>query len=355
VRRPSPLPQPPAGEAARTGVPSRATDGARRSPRAAMPVPAADAIDDGQAFGSVDDRPLDENATAPIIPLSGPAPLPPLATPGSGQGAEPAERAPEPGLGSDDVGFREVWRAARARRKALRAEVRRFTARQRRRRAVWLGAAASVLIVALATVGAAYSPLFAVERVLVVGTDQLASSEVVDALSGQVGTPLPLVDESEVKAELIAFPLIESYTLEARPPHDLVVRIVERTPIGLIETRAGYTLVDAAGVALSTTAAPAAGTPLLTVTGGVDSDAFAAAGQVMRSLPDDLRAQVTAVSATTPDDVTLTLGGTNTQVVWGSAEQSARKALVLTRTMASRPPADVIAYDVSSPDAVVVR
>ena len=94
---------------------------------------------------------------------------------------------------------------------------------------------------------------------------------------------------------------------------------------------------------------------MLTVRGGVDSDAFAAVGQVMRSLPDDIRAQVTEVSATTPDDVTLTLGGTNTQVVWGSAERSARKALVLQTAMAGRPPADVATYDVSSPDAVVIR
>jgi cell division protein FtsQ len=163
------------------------------------------------------------------------------------------------------------------------------------------------------------------------------------------------VDESAVKAELVAFPLVESYTLEARPPHDLVVRIVERTPMGLVETRAGYTLVDAAGVALSTSAQPSPGTPVLSITGGVDSDAFAAAGQVMRSLPEELRVQVTAVSATTPDDVTLSLGESNAQVVWGSAEESAKKALVLARAMISHPPAGVISYDVSSPDAIVVR
>ena len=75
----------------------------------------------------------------------------------------------------------------------------------------------------------------------------------------------------------------------------------------------------------------------------------------MRSLPADIRAQVTAVAATTTDDVTLTLGGTNTQVVWGSAERSAQKALALQRMMVSHPPADVSTYDVSSPDAVVVR
>lgn len=336
MRRPSPLPQPPAHGAEQTPPPRgrRTRDEARRD------------IDVAEADAATGAHPTDVgvDATAPVIPITDPLDSP--------------RRAESAGAGTDDasdVGFREVWRAARARRKALRAEVRRFTARQRRRRAMWLGAAASVVLLALGTVGAAYSPLFAVERITVVGAAQLDPAEVSGALSGQLGTPLPLVDESAIKAELVAFPLVESYTLEARPPHELVVRIVERTPIGLIETRAGYTLVDAAGVALSTSATAEPGMPVLSIRGGVDSDAFVSAGQVMRSLPDDIRSQVTAVSATTPDDVTLTLGGTNTQVVWGSAEDSARKALNLAKMMVSRPPAGVSVYDVSSPGVVVVR
>jgi len=341
MRRPSPLPPPPA-------VTRGAARAAAPATRAVVDEVADDAQRDAVTAPLAPDRAVapvaDEYPTAPVIPLTDPR-------------EEDADEAPGDAAdtGDPDVGFREVWRAARARRKALRAEVRRFTVRQRRRRAIWLGAAASVLLLALGTVGAAYSPLFGVEKISIVGAQRLNEAEVADALSGQLGTPLPLVDESAVKKALVAFPLVETYALEARPPHELVVRIVERTPIGLIETRAGYTLVDAAGVALSTTATPSAGTPLLTITGGVKSDAFAAAGQVMRSLPDDIRAQVTEVSASTPDDVTLTLGGTNTQVVWGNAEESALKALVLQKAMAGRPPQDVYTYDVSSPEAVVVR
>ncbi len=113
---------------------------------------------------------------------------------------------------------------------------------------MWLGAAASVVLLVLVTLGAAYSPLFALETITVEGAAQLDAGEVEAALGDQRGTPLPLVDESAVKAALVTFPLVESYTLEARPPHELVVRIVERLPIGVIETRAGFTLVDAAGV-----------------------------------------------------------------------------------------------------------
>ena len=355
MRRPSPLPQSPV--ASRGTAEKAASARTQRPARDQAPAPEREPVEPT----------LDANPTAPVIPLASPTPLPdakPDLDPTTDEGVVPAAPPHDAGASrgasgrvgpAAEVGFREVWRAARARRKALRAEIRRFTVRQRRRRAVWFGAAASVLLLALGTLGAAYSPLFGVEKITVVGAQQLAAGDVAAALSGQLGKPLPLVDESAVKAELVAFPLIETYALEARPPHELVVRIVERTPIGLIETRAGYTLVDAAGVALSTTATPSAGTPVLTITGGVDSDAFAAAGQVMRSLPDEIRAQVTGVAASTPDDVTLELGGTNTQVVWGSAEDSAEKALNLAKTMAARPPADVYTYDVSSPDVVVVR
>jgi len=345
MRRPTPLP-PPADSAA-DAVESLSTrtsvDTAADAERIATGETAHDATDAAP-----------DPTVAPVIPLAadlrGADDTAAVDAADAGAGADATADAP-----GDDIGFREVWKAARARRKALRAEVRRFTVRQRRRRAIWLGAAASIVLLALGTVGAAYSPLFGVEKISIVGAQQLNAADVADALSGELGTPLPLVDESAIKKALVAFPLVETYALEARPPHELVVRIVERTPVGLIQTRAGYTLVDAAGVALSTTATPSPGTPLLTITGGVTSDAFASAGQVMRSLPEEIRSQVTEVTASTPDDVTLTLGGTNTQVVWGNSEDSALKALVLQKAMAGRPPEDVYTYDVSSPDAVVVR
>lgn len=332
MRRPSPLPS--SGAPRPTGGPR--TDRAPTGYAQRAPEPLAEE--------------LDPDRTAPIVPLIAPPQI---------RADEPGERG-EPNGPADDArserfGVREVWSAARARRRALRAEMRRFTVRQRRRRAVWIGVGASLVLLVLATLGAAYSPLFAVRAVTVVGTQQLDAAAVERALAGQVGTPLPLVDESAVKAALVAFPLVESYRLEARPPGELVVRIVERTPIGFIQTRAGFSLVDAAGVALSTSAEPGSGAPVLTVKGGVDSPAFAAVGRVLRALPDTIRPQVTAVAATTPNDVTLTLGGSGATVVWGGLEKSALKARVLQSAMAARPPETVSGYDVSSPGAVVFR
>ncbi|WP_217184326.1 FtsQ-type POTRA domain-containing protein [Streptomyces sp. AC495_CC817] len=267
-------------------------------------------------------------------------------------GAEPAARDDRtPAIEEGLLSTRDVWRAARARRKALRAEIRRFTQRSRRRRIVWLSAIGAVVLLIGGSAIAAYSPLFAVERITVVGATTLDPAAVEAALAGQVGTPLALVDSSEVKAALLAFPLIETYALEAKPPHDLTVRIVERTPVGVIRSDAGYSLVDAAGVVLSTTTDQPAGQPLLDITGGTSSAAFESAGLVVRSLPADVRATITGVSASTADDVTLTLN-TGLTVVWGSSDDSALKGATLARAIAANPAAKTI--DVTSPHVAVI-
>lgn len=334
MRRPTPLPAPDQAAPDRESAQDR---GVEPPVRHVGPPRRADAAVEEK----VAER--DDQLTAPLTPLwvsSSPRRLDEPTDSPIGEEAAP-------------VGVREVWAAARARRRALRAEVRRFTARQRRRRMTWIVAGSALLLLVLGTLGVAYSPLFAVQQITVVGTSTLDPASVETALEGQLGTSLPLVDSSAVKAALVKFPLVESYALEARPPHELVVRIVERTPIGSIQTAAGFTLVDAAGVALSTAPQPAAGHPVLTVTGGLSSPAFAAVGTVFRALPDDIRAQVTAISATSANDVTLTLGSGGTAVVWGNADDSALKAKNLAAIMAARPGAR--SYDVSSPSAIVVR
>ncbi|MGO1506647.1 MAG: FtsQ-type POTRA domain-containing protein [Microbacteriaceae bacterium] len=264
---------------------------------------------------------------------------------------DPDEDAARADEYSGELTARDVWRAARARRRRLRAEIRRFTQRSRRRRMIWLGALGAVVLLIGGSVIAAYSPLFAVEKITVVGASAVDPADIEAALADQIGTPLALVDDGDVKAALIAFPLIETYALEAKPPHDLTLRIVERTPIGVIESDAGYTLVDAAGVALTTTPEPPEGQPVLNVDGGVDSDAFESVGLVVRSLPKDVRAALTEVTATTLDDVTLTLSSGVT-VVWGSSEDSALKSVTLSSVLTARPDARTI--DVSSYQVPVV-
>lgn len=391
MRRPQPLPTPPRREPepdVSIETPVRAKPRGREVREEAIdvtPAAAADAIAtevdvptlEGWATGA------DPEAETAVITDDGvfvrdEAPLAPVTV--IGEGNDPDEAASEPaprprrrgrraeaavddgaaaeGSESDTqplTGWGDVWRASRAHRKALRKEVRRFTVRSRRRRLAWIISLSAVVAVVAGSFAVANSPLFAVEKITVVGTTSLDAATVQQALDGAMGAPLAAVDRDAVRESLGEFPAIETYSLEARPPHELVVRIVERTPVGVITAPDGYALVDGAGVTLATSATPPAGQPLISAEGGVEGKAFRAIGTVIRSLPASIRAQVSAASATTAYDVTLTLAATATTIVWGGAEDSAKKALVLEDIMVARPPAQVSVYDVSSASNVIVR
>jgi cell division protein FtsQ len=203
---------------------------------------------------------------------------------------------------------------------------------------------------------AVYSPLLALRTVQVEGTSRIPADTLVQALDDQLGTPLPLLDLGEVKEKLAAFPLIQSYSTESRPPDTLVVRVVERRPVASIRASGGgFQLVDPAGVVVETTDERPAGFPVIDVgAGGVGSARFEAAAQVLVALPADFLAQVDVVNATTKDDVRLVLTD-GKRVVWGSADQSDVKAARLPALLKATADREVAEYDVSSPDNLVVR
>jgi cell division protein FtsQ len=246
---------------------------------------------------------------------------------------------------------RELRKAAAQRRRYERGEMRRFTRRSRRRRVAWVVAGSCVILLAALVTGAVYSPLLALKTVTITGTSRVDKSKVLDAVDGQVGTPLALLDFSRIKSELSAFPLIRSYATESVPPDTLIIRITERSPIGVLQTAKGYSVIDPAGVELQQTADRPANLPILTAGAALTkSPAFTASVDVLLALPADLLAKVDSVTAATRDNVTLTLVGGKT-VVWGSDEQSALKGRVLAELIANQPQA--IRYDVTAPTVPV--
>lgn len=294
--------------------------------------------------------PASTGPLAPVTPLT--AALPRTAEPaGAAATAEKtAEDAAAKALTPSSARAR-LRAATKARRAYERAEVRRFTRHLRRRRAAWLTGIGAVLALALFVAVGTFSPLMALTTIQVEGANRLAADEVSAALGGQIGTPLPLVDHEQIKSTLAEFALIQSFSTESRPPNTLVVRIVERDPIGAVAGEGGFTLVDPAGVVLQTTAERPPGFPILEAAG---DDGVAAAGSVVQALPDDIRAQLDIVRAASTDDVSLVLAG-GASVAWGSAEESALKALVLGKLMVAAPPGPASVYDVSSPLSPVVR
>lgn len=281
-----------------------------------------------------------ETRVDPIAPAS-PTPSPPV--PHLTKPREKPDGVRSPGL-----------REARKERKRVeRAEVKRFTAHARRRRRTWLIAVGGLLGLALLACALAYTPILSVRSIQVEGAERVSSDAIVADLASQLGSPFPMVDESAIKAALVTYPLIESYSVEARPPSTLVVRLVERTPVGALDTGDGFTIVDAAGVIVESGPNRPVAFPLIAVDGGTEAEGFAPAAAVLRALPDDLFARVDTVTATTTDDVRFTLRDSETTVVWGSAEESALKAYTLTALMGAQPGFDE--YDVSSPSVAVVR
>ncbi len=243
--------------------------------------------------------------------------------------------------------------AVRQRRQFERSEVKRFTRHARRRRLGWLVTAGIVFLVAGIVTVAVYSPLFALRTITIEGASRVDAQKVHQALEGQIGTPLALVDLGRITRELAAFPAIRSYVTQTVPPNTLVIHIVERQPIGVIAAGSGFELVDPAGVVLGGSSTQPAGMPVIDLAGASkDSAAFQAAASVIQALPASLRSQVASVTATTKDDVTLLLTG-GERVLWGSAERSDYKARVLKALIAQRVP-HVVQYDVSAPDSAVI-
>ena len=176
---------------------------------------------------------------------------------------------------------------------------------------------------------AVFSPILALRTIRVEGTTAIQASTVQDALSSQLGTPLALLDDGQVRSELSHIILIRSYVTEIVPPNTLVVRIVERKAIGALRKGSTYEQVDPAGVVLATSATPA-GLPVIEIgRSGVNSAGFAAAVKVLLAMPASVLAQVGSISATTLDNVSLTLTQGNQTVIWGSSAQSDLKAAAL--------------------------
>lgn len=250
-------------------------------------------------------------------------------------------------------------RVARKRRKLLeRAEVRRFTRRSRHRRAAWLTAGGVVVVLGVSILIAVFSPLMALRTIEIKGTSRVDDAALRQALSEQIGTPLARLDFAAIKQDIAGFPLIESYVTEEEPPHTLVVTVTERSPVVAVKTGDSYALVDPAGIVVQSAPQQPDTMPLADL-GQVElgSSVFRTMTEVVLALPSTVRAQVSGVSASTADDVTLTMKD-GSKVVWGSPDDSDAKAALLdalVKDHAGRDPGTAVEYDVSAPDNGIIR
>jgi cell division protein FtsQ len=231
--------------------------------------------------------------------------------------------------------------------------------RRRGRRSPLLVAAVVPLLLATAAWVLWESPLFAVRAVQVDGVHSLSAAEVRDAAGLREGTPLLQVDLDAAAARVRRLPQVAGAQVSRGWPDRVVVTVAERVPVAVVERAGQRTLVDAGGVLFDTITgpAPAGVVPLDVASPGPDDPATRAALSAVEALPAGLRAQVTRVSAPTPEQVALALPGPLT-VQWGDGGAGPAKAAAL-RGLLDQLHADglgaVTTIDVSAPDAVVLR
>ena len=229
------------------------------------------------------------------------------------------------------------------------------SARRVRRIAVSL-TAGSVLILGILTTVATFSPLLSIQQVTVVGTQRLNPDEISTALSSQIGTPLPLLNQEEIAKSLAGFTLIESFAATAVPPNELQIKVSERQALCIIEFEGALWLHDPAGVRIAL-AGPADLLPrILIAEEPTSSQRFRDSVDVLLALPVELLAQVEIIQANTKDDVQMSLRGSLGQrISWGDSSNAVLKSKVLQALIANNQGATGVTFDVSSPNAPVVR
>ena len=217
---------------------------------------------------------------------------------------------------------------------------------------IWAYSLLALLISAALFVGLVFfSPLLATQNIRVQGASLLDAQEVKGRLSSLEGVPMTRISQEQVASLIGQESLLYGVSLQAQPPHDLLVVLHERVPVALIQEGDSFLLVDNEGVTLGKLGSrDEAKLPLLE--GGpelLEQPAFATVTQVLASLPTSILSDLDKAQADSASTITLTMTD-GTMVVWGTPEESELKAKVLLQLMDSvGSEAKVETYDVSSP------
>ncbi|WP_457966739.1 cell division protein FtsQ/DivIB [Arthrobacter sp. D1-29] len=229
---------------------------------------------------------------------------------------------------------------------------------RRLKRNIVIAACITAAMVAGLLAAAIFSPVLAVGTITVSGTKILTDDQVKSALEPLRGKPLPQISDEEVGRLLEPLVQVKSVSSEARPPSELVVKVLERAPVALVKQGEQYQLVDVEGVQLAATDDPSS-VSLPVIDGGagaIGKDLFQATAAVLGALPPDVLAKLSNASAQSVDAVELKLVDGQT-IVWGNAGERELKAKVLEALL--KAPADpknpVRVYDVSVPRHPVTR
>ncbi|WP_328998843.1 FtsQ-type POTRA domain-containing protein [Kribbella sp. NBC_00709] len=195
-----------------------------------------------------------------------------------------------------------------------------------------------------------FSSALAVSGVRISGADTVPLATIEQTAAAPIGTPLAKVDLRSIADRVRTIPAVADAQVTRAWPRKIVIVVTERVPVVVVTDGTRYELVDATGTSYRTVPNRPAGLPEAKVTGVRRDVTVHSVVTVSAALPDTLRAQVSSISAASPDSITLNLGS-GVKVVWGSSDDSARKAGVLSVLMKRQ----AKVYDVSAPDLPVTK
>ena len=250
-------------------------------------------------------------------------------------------------------GIRESLKGNRLNVSARRArykEARRFTKESQVKKIFIRSLLAALVALILLVLATMFTPIMAISKISVTGTEKVSEKQIQAALKKYIGTPLPMINGSSVANDLAKFKLIESISLVSKPPYELQVRIVERTPISVVVQDGVGFLYDPSGVRVGV-ATGGEKLPTIIITGDPKSSKnYKQAIDVLLSLPSTLLDRVAYIQARTRDNVTMQLRGNAVQtIIWGDSTQSALKSRVLKVLLFKTPARIPATFDVSSP------
>ena len=206
----------------------------------------------------------------------------------------------------------------------------------------WLIASAAVLTVG-AVGGAAWAvawrtDLLAIKQVQVQGVDGKLRQAVQEAAMVPMGGPLVDLNAQDIQARVVALQWVRSALVRASWPNGVLIVVESRQGIG--QDWSTGKAIDVDGTMFTIPGLAVSGLPQVRAS----DEGRLAALRTLERLPANLVKRITLVDAATRDDIRFTLES-GAVVRWGSAEQVALKAEVLSALLARR----ALVYDVSSP------
>jgi cell division protein FtsQ len=240
-------------------------------------------------------------------------------------------------------------------RPPVEATRRRFLRRRRAwRRAMWLRVLVGVVVVGL--VGGLvwlvmFSSVLAVKGAEVRGTSFLSEDDVASVAQVPEGVPLARIDLDAIAARVESLPAVRSVDVSRGWPDQVTIDVTERVAVAAVSREGEWEGMDETGMLFRQYPEQPEELPevqMLTPT--TSSEALAEAAAVVSALPADLLDRVDHVGVATIDSIDLTLRN-GSVVHWGSADQSAAKAEVLTLLLREK----AREYDVTAPGRPTLR